>query len=96
MAYRIAYSSAVKKQLNNLPGHIRSIARQAIAALSDDPRPSGSKELEGHPNHFRLWLSQHYRLVWRLFEEDRIVEIKYVGPKPPELYEQLGLGRPKE
>jgi hypothetical protein len=27
-------------------------------------------------------------------DDERIVEIEYVGPKLPDLYERLGLGRP--
>lgn len=96
MSYQIAYTPAVKRQIDNLPGHIRSLARQEIAALSRNPRPAKSKELEGHPDHFRLWLGRRYRLVWRVVEADQVVELKYVGFKPPDLYEQLGLERPAE
>jgi mRNA interferase RelE/StbE len=94
MPYRITYSPSVRRQIDGLPGHIKAIARQVIALLADDPRPSGSKQLDGHPNHYRLWLGRRYRLVWRIIDEEEFVEIKYVGPKPPDLYEQLGLGRP--
>lgn len=94
MPYQIAYTPVVKRQIDNLPGHIKSLARQEIAALSRNPRPARSRELEGHPNHFRLWLGRRYRLVWRIVEADQVVELKYVGFKPPDLYEQLGLGRP--
>jgi hypothetical protein len=36
------------------------------------------------------------RLVWFVSEEDRIVEIEYVGPKATDLYDKLGLKRPDE
>jgi mRNA-degrading endonuclease RelE of RelBE toxin-antitoxin system len=94
MSYQIAYTPVVKRQIDSLPGHIKSLARQEIAALSCNPRPARSKELEGHPNHFRLWLGRRYRLVWRVVEADQVVELKYVGFKPPNLYERLGLERP--
>lgn len=93
MPYQIAYTPVVKRQIDNLPGHIKSLARQEIAALSRNPRPARSRELKGHPGHFRLWLGRRYRLVWRIVEADQVVELKYVGFKPPDLYEQLGLGR---
>jgi mRNA-degrading endonuclease RelE of RelBE toxin-antitoxin system len=82
MPYQIAYTPVVKRQIDNLPGPIKSLARQEIAALSRNPRPARSKELAGHPNHFRLWLGRRYRLVWRVVEADQVVELKYVGFKP--------------
>jgi|GEM_PF-4580740 len=42
----------------------------------------------------RLYKRRKYRLVWLVIEEDKSIEIEYIGPKAPELYEQLGLGRP--
>jgi mRNA-degrading endonuclease RelE of RelBE toxin-antitoxin system len=94
MAYRVAYSKAVRRQLAELPGHIKAMARQRIAALSGDPRPPRSMELTGHPGYYRLWLGSDYRLVWHVIDDERIVEVEYVGPKPPDLYAKLGLGRP--
>lgn len=95
MAYRIAFSAAVRRQIGTLPGHIKAVAKQEIANLSDDPRPTRSKELAGHPNYYRMWLGADYRLVWHVVEDERLVEIEYVGFKVPTLYEQLGLGRPE-
>ena len=94
MPYRITYSKAIRQQLASLPGHIKAMARQRIAALSDDPRPPRSKELAGHPGYYRLWIGPDYRLVWYVMDDEQIVEVEYVGPKPPDLYERLGLGRP--
>jgi len=94
MSYRLSISRDIKQQIEDLPGNIRAMARQRIAGLVDDPRPSDSKELMGHAGHFRLWLSAKYRLVWQMIEEDKLIEIEYVGPKAPELYEKLGLKRP--
>jgi hypothetical protein len=34
-----------------------------------------------------------YRLVWQVLDEEFIVDLLYVGPKLPDLYERLGLGR---
>ena len=61
---------------------------------SDNPRTDRSKELTGHPTFFRLWLGRDYRLVWHVLENEQIVEIEYVGPKAPDLYDRLGLTRP--
>ena len=63
MAYRIAYSREVGRQVGSLPGHIKALAKQEIAGLSNDPRPPQGKELTGHPTYFRLWLGRDYPLV---------------------------------
>jgi mRNA-degrading endonuclease RelE of RelBE toxin-antitoxin system len=94
MGYRIAFSRAIRRQIGDLPGHIKAMAKQEIAGLSDNPRPPQCEELTGHPTHFRLWLGRNYRLVWRVSDEEQMVEIEYVGYKTPDLYERLGLGRP--
>ena len=96
MPYKIAYSKAVRQQLASLPGHVKAIARQRIAALSDDPRPPKSRELTAHPGFYRLWIGSDYRLVRRVVDDDQIVEVEYIGPKPPDLYDRLGLGRPQQ
>lgn len=94
MSYRIIITSDIKRQIHNLPGHIKPIARQRIAALSADPWPPRSKELEGHPGHYRLHIATTYRLVWLVSVPDLFVEIEYVGPKTPDLYAALGFARP--
>jgi mRNA-degrading endonuclease RelE of RelBE toxin-antitoxin system len=94
MAYRIAFSRQVRSQIGSLPGHVKALAKQEIAELSDNPRPDRSKELTGHPTFFRLWLGRDYRLVWHVLDNEQIVEIEYVGPKAPDLYDRIGLTRP--
>lgn len=96
MSYRILITRDIKKQIQDLPGNVKTVARKQIAGLAQNPRPSGSKELDGHPGHFRLWLGAKYRLVWQVVEEETLIEIEYVGPKAPELYKKLGLKRPNE
>jgi len=83
-----------KHQIQTLPGHIKPIARQRIAALSSQPRPPRSKELAGHAGHYRLHIAKHFRLVWLVDDTDGYIEVEYIGPKTPDLYDTLGLARP--
>ena len=91
--YRLRYDSRFTRQLKALPGDVRAIALRSVRSLVDDPRPAGAKELEGHPGYYRMWLPRGHRLVWQILDDESIVDLLYVGPKPPNLYEQLGLGR---
>jgi len=95
MNYQIVFDKAVRKQISNLPGHLKVIAKQKIAELSKQPRPANGKELDGHPHYYRMWIKGNYRLVWHIIEVEQIVEIEYIGPKTTDLYERLGLGRPE-
>lgn len=75
MSYKITFDKAIRTQIRRLPDYVKAIAKQQIATLSDNPRPPKSKELTGHPNYYRMWLGSKYRLVWHVFDEEKIVEI---------------------
>ncbi len=93
MTYHLRYDREFMRQLEGLPGDIRSMARRQVKELADVPCPSRAKELEEHPGYYRLWLPRDYRLVWQVLEDEQVVELLYVGLKLPDLYERLGLGR---
>jgi len=93
MLYRLRYDRRFMRQLEALPGDVRSVARQQVQALASNPRPTRAKELGKHTGYFRLWLPRNYRLVWLILEDEQVIDLLYVGPKLPDLYERLGLGR---
>ena len=92
-AYHMRYDREFMRQLEGLPGDIRSMARRQVRDLADMPCPAQAKELEEHPGYYRLWLPREYRLVWQVHEDEQVVELMYVGLKHPDLYKRLGLGR---
>ena len=94
MAYTVVISKDIRRQLERLPGHVKPLVKEALLSLPDNPRPPQSKQLEGHPTYYRIWISGDYRIVWSIFDEDALVELQYVGPKTPDLYAFLGLARP--
>jgi len=93
MAYQLRYDKHFRQSLQSLPSAIRSLARKSIANLAQEPRPIRAKELDNHPTYYRLWLSKNYRLIWQVIEEDKIVDLIYVGPKVLGLYDQLRFQR---
>ena len=93
MGYRLRYDRRFMRLLAALPGDVRSVARQRVKALADEPYPPQAKELDEHPGYYRLWLPRGCRLVYEVKDGEQIVDLLYVGPKSPDLYEKLGLGR---
>jgi mRNA-degrading endonuclease RelE of RelBE toxin-antitoxin system len=93
MPYRLRYDSRFMHQLERLPGSVRSVARKQIGSLADEPRQAQAKELDRHPSYYRLWIQRDYRLVYQVDDEARVVDLLFIGPKSPDLYERLGLER---
>ncbi|MEW6716786.1 MAG: hypothetical protein AB1345_04690 [Chloroflexota bacterium] len=93
MGYRLRYDRRFMRLLEALPGDVCSMARRRVKSLADDPYPSGAKELDEHPGYYRLWLPRGCRLVYQVIADEQTVDLLYVGPKSPDLYEKLGLGR---
>jgi predicted RNase H-like HicB family nuclease len=93
VTYRLWYNRRFTHMLDSLPDDVRAQARQAIYGLTRQPSPDAAKELEDHPGYWRMWLPRNHRLSWRVLEEEQLVNLLYLGPKPPDLYEQLGLGK---
>lgn len=90
--YRVSFDKELKRQVQQLPGKLRQEAKQRIADLAIDPRPLGAIELRGYSDIYRTWLTDaRYRLIWEVIEQERRVEVYYVGLKPN--YEEL-LGPP--
>jgi|GEM_PF-603769 len=90
--YRVSFDKELKRQVQQLPGKLRQEAKQRIADLSTGPRPLGAIELPGYSDIYRTWLTDaRYRLIWEVIEQERRVEVYYVGLKPN--YEEL-LGPP--
>jgi mRNA-degrading endonuclease RelE of RelBE toxin-antitoxin system len=44
MSYRLRYDRRFLRQLESLPGDVRSVARQQIKILAETPRPPRAKE----------------------------------------------------
>jgi hypothetical protein len=68
MAYKLWVKDEAKQEINQLPGHMRQRVRRVIQSLSDEPRPSGSIEMNAptesllevryQPHHSRTSYSQ--------------------------------------
>ena len=90
MPYRIRVPAEAKRDLRELPGHVRERAWRLIDSLADQPRPLGAKELRDNPGVYRLRLDR-WRLSYEVSEDDQIVLVLAVRRKTgPETYTDLG------
>ncbi len=87
--YRIRYTPTAAGSIRHLHPSIKRVVREAIRDLRTDP-------LTGHPLSFELagfrsLRVSRYRVIYRLHERDRAVEIHLVGARTDiyEVFRQL-------
>ncbi|MBF0183719.1 MAG: type II toxin-antitoxin system RelE/ParE family toxin [Magnetococcales bacterium] len=61
----------VRKTLDRMEQATRKRVLHAASVLASNPRPSGAKKLEGHPDLWRIRAGD-YRIVYSI-EDDRLV-----------------------
>lgn len=81
MPYRVLLHRDVEKALTRLPEKIRTQLRDRIDALSETPRPSGSKELRGAHSGLRRVKSGEYRIIYQIKDVALLILILKVGPR---------------
>lgn len=82
--YRVRYTPTAAQSIRHLHPSVKQAIREAIRQFSTDP-------LRGHPltfelTGFRSLRISRYRVIYRIQEEDRAVEIHLVGGRK-DIYE---------
>ncbi len=72
--YRLVIKRPAERDLRRLPQPLFRRINQAILALADDPRPSGTRKLKGALDGWRLRVG-HYRIVFQVDDSARVVTI---------------------
>lgn len=70
MGYEVRIAPAAQRQYHKLPPAIRTKVGAALAALSEEPRPSGVVKLQGSSDRWRIRIND-YRIIYQI--EDKIV-----------------------
>lgn len=86
--YKIIFKESANKEIQRLP---KNIVRKVIAVinkLSENPRPSGYKKLEGQKEILYRVRTGDYRIVYLIEDEIKVVEIRKVGHRK-DLYRGL-------
>ena len=79
MNWEIRYRSSVEKDVDRLPADVRSVVLRTLAGLASDPFPQGTRKLSGTGSRFRLRVAGSYRIVYKSFKDERLIEIEFVG-----------------
>ena len=84
--YAIRFKKSAEKELERLPAKIIRRISAAIDGLSENPRPPGSKKLEGQKES--LWRIRigDYRVIYLVSDIIKIVEIRRIGHRK-DIYE---------
>ncbi|MGD9892695.1 MAG: type II toxin-antitoxin system RelE/ParE family toxin [Dehalococcoidia bacterium] len=76
--YRVLLSTEARRALEKLPSNTRHRLAIRIDALALDPRPTGTRALQGAQRLLRLRVGD-YRLVYSVEDRDQVVRIVRVG-----------------
>ena len=84
--YTVQFKKSAEKELEKLPTQIIKRISKAIDGLTENPRPVGSKKLEGQRES--LWRIRigDYRVIYLIEVVIRIVEIRRIGHRK-DIYE---------
>ena len=76
--FAIALKRSVLKDLRRIPQSIVRAIQDRIAALSENPFPSGVESIEGYAHHYRIRMG-NYRIVYEVAATVRIITIVRIG-----------------
>ncbi len=90
-AYEVELLPSAERQLAKLPRIAQGSVRDAIDALADDPRPSGSDQLAGPDRLIRLRAGD-YRIIYQVHDKRLVVLVVRVADRR-EVYNQTFMRR---
>jgi mRNA-degrading endonuclease RelE of RelBE toxin-antitoxin system len=84
MAYRILYSETSRNQIKRLHSQIKAVVKSKIKKLLGNPFTG--KWLEKELSGYLSIRTKRFRIIYKIREEKRIVEIHHVGHRK-DIYE---------
>ena len=86
-SYRIEWKQSAKKDIRKLDKTVIPSLLEAVAILSENPYPRGSKKLRGTEHTYRIRVG-NYRVVYSVFSSVLTIEIVKVRHRK-DVYRQL-------
>jgi mRNA interferase RelE/StbE len=74
MTYTIIISKTVKKQINDLPDHIKKRVIEKIKNIAQEVRPVNAIKLKGFDQEYRLRIGD-YRLRYEIDDSSKIIKL---------------------
>ena len=84
MAYHILYSETSRKQIKRLHPQIKAAVKLNIERLQENP--FAGKWLEKELSGYMSIRTKRFRIIYKISDDNRIVEIHYVGHRK-DIYE---------
>jgi mRNA interferase RelE/StbE len=76
--YRVEIAPAAQRELSKLPKNVKKRIDERILALAENPRPPGSKKLEGADDFHRIRVGD-YRIVYQIKDKVLLVLVVRIG-----------------
>jgi mRNA-degrading endonuclease RelE of RelBE toxin-antitoxin system len=76
-AYRLVYAVGCGRQILRLPPALKPLVKRAIERLAEEPH--SGKRLERELAGYLSLRAKRYRIIYRVDENSRTLEIHYVG-----------------
>jgi len=89
MTYELQVERAAQRQIRRLPQEAFRRVEAVIDALAEEPRPRGAKKLGGTAGLLRIRVGT-YRVIYAVFDRERLVKIVRVARRTTTTYEELG------
>ncbi|MFN8494813.1 MAG: type II toxin-antitoxin system RelE/ParE family toxin [Caldilineaceae bacterium] len=89
MRYWLEIPSHVRRQINNLPNHIRPRVQKVIVALRENPWPEEALALDEELTGYYRIKVDIYRIIYTVHEDRVVVEITRVARRDNKTYANL-------
>jgi len=82
VAYRVDIKRSARKAIDRIPQRkARQRIEDRISSLDDDPRPTGSWQLQGELSVYRRVRDGSYRIVYEVRDEEFVVLVVLVAQR---------------
>ena len=86
MKYELFVDERIEDKLVRFPRDVVRSIDKALLDLRDDPRPRGCRKIRGTKDCWRVTVRKDYRILYRLDDEAKAVEVYAVTRKEKDIY----------
>jgi mRNA interferase RelE/StbE len=85
--FSLIYSETSRNQIKKMHPHLRPLIKSKIEQIREEPY--SGKFLERELSGYLSMRSKRYRIIYKIFEDEKVIQIHYVGHRK-DIYEQFG------